>query len=138
MNRTRAYRYPPPLLLPLLLSRRYPADLERALSDQADQQLEARMAQLAAARSQMDNPQVIEQLIAQGEQAGQIPATATAEQKQQAAKAFMGRQLKQGDEQLQEQPRALPLTVNQRRFGGTGTAVVLAIGFVLVALVALL
>jgi hypothetical protein len=111
---------------------------DRALSDQADQQLEARKAQLAAARSQMDNPQVIEQLIAQGEQAGQIPATATAEQKQQAARAFMERQLKQADDQLQQQQRARDLTVNQRRYGGTGTAVVLAIGFVLVALVALL
>ena len=39
---------------------------------------------------------------------------------------------------LQQQQRARDLTVNQRRFGGTGTAVVLAIGFVLVALVALL
>jgi Flp pilus assembly protein TadB len=81
---------------------------------------------------------VIEQLIAQGEQAGQIPADATSEQKQQAAKAFMERQLQQADAQLQQQQRARDLTVNQRRFGGTGTAVVLAIGFVLVALVALL
>lgn len=111
---------------------------DQALSEQADQQLEARKAQLAAARSQMDNPQVIDQLIAQGEQAGQIPATATAEQKQQAAKAFMQRQLQQADDQLQQQQRARDLTVHQRRYGGTGTAVVLAIGFVLVALVALL
>jgi hypothetical protein len=111
---------------------------DRALSDQADQQLAARKGQLAMARAQMQNPQVIEQLIAQGEQAGQIPADATLEQKQQAAKAFMERQLQQADAQLQQQQRARDLTVNQRRFGGTGTAVVLAIGFVLVALVALL
>ena len=111
---------------------------DRALSDQADQQLAARKGQLAMARAQMQNPQVIDQLIAQGEQAGQIPADATPEQKQQAAKAFMERQLQQADAQLQQQQRARDLTVNQRRFGGTGTAVVLAIGFVLVALVALL
>ena len=111
---------------------------DRVLSDQADQQLAARKGQLAMARAQMQNPQVIEQLIAQGEQAGQIPADATPEQKQQAAKAFMERQLQQADAQLQQQQRARDLTVNQRRFGGTGTAVVLAIGFVLVALVALL
>ncbi|MCX5939969.1 MAG: HpsJ family protein [Cyanobium sp. LacPavin_0818_WC50_MAG_67_9] len=111
---------------------------DRALSDQADQQLAARKGQLAMARAQMQNPQVIDQLIAQGEQAGQIPADATADQKQQAAKAFMERQLQQADAQLQQQQRARDLTVNQRRFGGTGTAVVLAIGFVLVALVALL
>jgi hypothetical protein len=111
---------------------------DRALSDQADQQLAARKGQLAMARAQMQNPQVIDQLIAQGEQAGQIPADASPEQKQQAAKAFMERQLQQADSQLQQQQRARDLTVNQRRFGGTGTAVVLAIGFVLVALVALL
>jgi hypothetical protein len=111
---------------------------DRALSDQADQQLAARKGQLAMARAQMQNPQVIEQLIAQGEQAGQIPADASPEQKQQAAKAFMERQLQQADDQLQQQQRARDLTVNQRRFGGTGTAVVLAVGFVLVALVALL
>ncbi len=111
---------------------------DRSLSDQADQQLEARKAQLASARAQMENPQVIEQLIAQGEQAGQIPAGAPVAQKRQAAKAFMERQLKQADEQLQQQQRARDLTVNQRRFGGTGAAVVLAIGFALVALVALL
>jgi hypothetical protein len=111
---------------------------DRALSDQADQQLAARKGQLAMARSQMQNPQVIEQLIAQAEQAGQIPADASPEQKQQAAQAFMERQLQQADDQLQQQQRARDLTVNQRRYGGTGTAVVLAVGFVLVALVALL
>jgi hypothetical protein len=111
---------------------------DRALSDQADQQLAARKGQLAMARAQMQNPQVIEQLIAQAEQAGQIPADASPEQKQQAAKAFMERQLQQADDQLQQQQRARDLTVNQRRYGGTGTAVVLAVGFVLVALVALL
>lgn len=111
---------------------------DRALSDQADQQLAARKGQLAMARAQMQNPKVIEQLIAQAEQAGQIPADASPEQKQQAAKAFMERQLQQADDQLQQQQRARDLTVNQRRYGGTGTAVVLAVGFVLVALVALL
>jgi RNA 3'-terminal phosphate cyclase len=50
----------------------------------------------------------------------------------------MQRQLQQAEDQLQQQQRARDLTVNQRRYGGTGTAVVLAIGFVLLALVALL
>ncbi|MEY4800143.1 MAG: hypothetical protein RLZZ213_590, partial [Cyanobacteriota bacterium] len=57
---------------------------------------------------------------------------------QAAAKSFMQRQLQQAEDQLQQQQRARDLTVNQRRYGGTGTAVVLAIGFVLLALVALL
>jgi len=111
---------------------------DRSLSEQADQQLAARKGQLAMARAQLDNPQVIDQLIAQAAQAGQIPADATPEQQQAAAKSFMQRQLQQAEDQLQQQQRALDLTVNQRRYGGTGTAVVLAIGFVLLALVALL
>lgn len=111
---------------------------DRSLSEQADQQLAARKGQLAMARAQMDNPQVIDQLIAQAAQAGQIPADATPEQQQAAAKSFMQRQLQQAEDQLQQQQRARDLTVNQRRYGGTGTAVVLTIGFVLLALVALL
>ena len=128
------------ILLALALVVAVPVSIsgDRSLSDQADQQLAARKGQLEMARAQMDNPQVIDQLIAQAAQAGQIPADATPEQQQAAAKSFMQRQLQQAEDQLQQQQRARDLTVNQRRYGGTGTAVVLAIGFVLLALVALL
>lgn len=128
------------ILLALALVVAVPVSIsgDRSLSEQADQQLAARKGQLEMARVQMDNPQVIDQLIAQAAQAGQIPADATQEQQQAAAKGFMQRQLQQAEGQLQQQQRARDLTVNQRRYGGTGTAVVLAIGFVLLALVALL
>jgi len=128
------------ILLALALVVAVPVSIsgDRSLSEQADQQLAARKGQLAMARAQMDNPQVIDQLIAQAAQAGQIPADATPGQQQAAAKSFMQRQLQQAEDQLQQQQRARDLTVNQRRYGGTGTAVVLAIGFVLLALVALL
>ena len=128
------------ILLALALVVAVPVSIsgDRSLSEQADQQLAARKGQLAMARAQMDNPQVIDQLIAQAAQAGQIPPDATPEQQQAAAKSFMQRQLQQAEDQLQQQQRARDLTVNQRRYGGTGTAVVLAIGFVLLALVALL
>ena len=128
------------ILLALALVVAVPVSIsgDRSLSEQADQQLAARKGQLAMARAQLDNPQVIDQLIAQAAQAGQIPADATPEQQQAAAKSFMQRQLQQAEDQLQQQQRARDLTVNQRRYGGTGTAVVLAIGFVLLALVALL
>ena len=128
------------ILLALALVVAVPVSIsgDRSLSEQADQQLAARKGQLAMARAQMDNPQVIDQLIAQAAQAGQIPADATPEQQQAAAKSFMQRQLQQAEDQRQQQQRARDLTVNQRRYGGTGTAVVLAIGFVLLALVALL
>ena len=128
------------ILLALALVVAVPVSIsgDRSLSEQADQQLVARKGQLEMARAQMDNPQVIDQLIAQAAQAGQIPADATPEQQKAAAKGFMQRQLQQAEDQLQQQQRARDLTVNQRRYGGTGTAVVLAIGFVLLALVALL
>ena len=65
---------------------------DRTVSEQADQALMAQKGQLEMARAQLQNPQVVEQVIAQGERAGQIPASATAAQKQQAAKAFMDHQ----------------------------------------------
>jgi len=111
---------------------------DRALSDQANQALLAQSGQLAMARSQLENPQVIDQVILQGEQAGQIPASATDAQKQQAAKAFMDRQLSQADEQLKQAESRRDLAANQRRIGGIGTAVVLLVAFALLALVAVL
>jgi hypothetical protein len=111
---------------------------DRAISEQADQALMAQKGQLAMARAQMQNPQLIEQVIAQGERAGQIPATATPEQKQQAARAFMDRQLKQADDQLRQTERRRDLAVNQRRIGGVGTGVVLLVAFALLGLVAVL
>ena len=111
---------------------------DRTVSEQADQALMAQKGQLEMARTQLQNPQVVEQVIAQGERAGQIPASATEAQKQQAAKAFMDRQLSQADDQLKQAERRRDLAANQRRIGGLGTAVVLVVAFTLLALVAVL
>ena len=111
---------------------------DRTISEQADQALNAQKGQLEMGRSALQNPQFIQQVIAQGEQAGQIPATATEAQKQQAAKAFMDRQLKQAEDQLKQAERRRDLAANQRRIGGLGTAVVLLVAFTLLALVAVL
>jgi hypothetical protein len=110
---------------------------DRALSDQADQQLDARQGQLAMARSQLANPEAIDQFVDQAEQAGQLPRDASFEDKRKLVKQLMDRQLQQAEEQLAQQRQARDISVNQRRIGGTGTAVVLAVAFVLVALVAL-
>lgn len=110
---------------------------DRALADQADQQLAARQGQLAMARAQLANPEAIDQFVEQAEQAGQLPANASTEDKRKLVKQVMERQLQQADDQLKQQQKARDLTVNQRRIGGTGTAVVLAVAFVLVALAAL-
>ena len=109
---------------------------DRTISEQADQALMAQKGQLEMARAQLQNPQVIEQVIAQGEKAGQIPATATEAQKQQVAKSFMDRQLSQADEQLKQAESRRDLAANQRRIGGLGTAAVLLVAFTLLALVA--
>ena len=110
---------------------------DRAFLDQADQQLAARQGQLAMARAQLANPEALDQFVQQAEQAGQLPGNASEEDKRKLVKQVMERQLQQAEDQLKQQEKERDLSLNQRRFGGTGTAVVLAIAFVLVALAAL-
>lgn len=126
------------LALGLLLTIPVTISGDRSISDQANQALMAQKGQLAMARAQLQNPQVIEQVIDQGEKAGQIPLEASDAEKEQAAKAFMDRQLQQADEQLAQAERRRDLAANQRRIGGTGTAVVLLVAFALLAFVAVL
>jgi hypothetical protein len=111
---------------------------DRAVSDQANQALLAQRGQLEMAKAQLENPQVLEQVIAQGEQAGQIPATASDADKKKAAQSFMNRQLDQAEDQLKQAENRRDLAANQRRIGGTGTAVVLLVAFTLLAVVAVL
>ena len=111
---------------------------DRAADDQANQALLAQRGQLEMAKAQLENPQLIEQVVAQGVQAGQIPADASDADKKKAAQAFMNRQLAQAEEQLKQAESRRDLAANQRRIGGTGTAVVLLVAFALLALVAVL
>ena len=111
---------------------------DRAVSDQANQALLAQRGQLEMAKAQLENPQVIEQVIAQGVQAGQISADASDAEKKKAAQAFMNRQLSQAEDQLKQAESRRDLAANQRRIGGTGTAVALVVAFVLLALAAVL
>lgn len=108
------------------------------LSSQAEQSLISRRGQYEMAKQQSQNPEVVEQLVRQAEQSGQVPPQATEEQKLQAARGFIDRQLKQMEEQLKEAERANTMAVTQRRFGGTASAAVMAVAFTLVALAALL
>jgi uncharacterized membrane protein len=126
------------LALALLVAIPVGINADTALTNQANQALLAQQGQLAMARAQIQNPQVVEQLIEQGERAGQIPATASDADKQKAAKAFMDRQLQQAEGQLKQAERARDLASNQRRIGGTGGAIVLAVAFTLLALAAVL
>jgi acyl-CoA synthetase (AMP-forming)/AMP-acid ligase II len=108
------------------------------LSAQSEQALAAKRSQLEMAKQQSQNPQVVEQLVRQAEQSGQVPPQATEEQKLQAARGFIDRQLQQMEQQFKEAERANGLALNQRRYAGTGSAAVLAVAFTLVVLAALL
>ena len=127
-------------LLALALLAAIPVSLgaDRALSDQTNQALLAQRGQLEMAKAQLENPEVIEQVIAQGEQAGQISVEASDADKQKTARSFMERQLGQAETQLKQAETRRDLAVNQRRIGGVGTAVVLVVAFTLLALAAVL
>ncbi len=111
---------------------------DRTLTEQADQALTAKKGQVAMARTQMQNPQVIEQVVLQGERAGQIPPDAPEAQKKEAATRFINGQLQQAEGQIKEAQKARDLAANQRSIAGTGTALVMAIAFTLLALASVL
>lgn len=127
------------LALAMLVSVPISISGDRSLSDQADQQLQAGSAQVEMMRSQLQSatPEALDQLVQQADQAGQLPAQADAQQKRELVKQLMSNQIKRAEEQLDQQRKARDISVNQRRIGGTVSAVVLAVAFVLVALVAL-
>lgn len=118
--------------------------LETDLLAQVQQQdgaLAQQASQLEMQRQQVDDPAFADQLIAEAEQEGRIPADASDEEKKERAREFIDAQirpqLEQAEKQLAQARLGRDLAVQQRRFGGTGRAVVLAIAFALVALVAL-
>ena len=111
---------------------------DQSLSDQTNQSLQAQRGQLELAKAQLDNPKVLEQVIEQGVQNGQIPEAASDDEKKKAARAFMESQLQQAENQIKQAETRRDLALNQRRIGGTGTAVVLVIAFALLALAAVL
>jgi hypothetical protein len=107
---------------------------DRVLSDQGEQQLAAQRSQIEAAKTQLANPKAMEQLVTQLGQSGQLPPGGTAEQKLQLVKAQFASRVEQAEKQIEQAERARGLAVNQRRFGGTGSALVLAVAFTLLAL----
>jgi type VI protein secretion system component VasK len=129
------------ILLALALVAAVPVSIgaDRSVVDQADQQLAAAKGQVEMMRSQMASasPEALDQLVQQAEQAGQLPAQANAQQKRDLVKQLMAAQIKRAENQLQQQQRARDIGVNQRRIGGTVSAVVLLVAFVLVAVIAL-
>ena len=111
----------------------------QTLAGQADQTLDQKKGQLEMARQQSKEPEALKMLGENLGAAGQLAACRRLdEDKVKAAKQFVEGQMAQMDEQIQQAERQRNLAVNQRRFGGTFSAVVLAIAFALLALASVL
>lgn len=108
------------------------------LSGESDQTLEQQRGQLEMARQQSANPDNVKMLGNQLSQAGQLPADASEDDKIEAAQAFIDKQLEQMEQQIKQGERQRNLAVNQRRYGGTLSAVILAVAFLLLALTAVI
>lgn len=110
-------------------------------SQQQDAAIAQQTMQLEMQKQQVEDPGFVDQLIAEAEKEGRIPAGASDEEKKQRAREFIDSQirpqLEQAEQQVAQARFARDLAVQQRRFGVTGRAVALVIAFVLVAVVAL-
>ncbi|MCS5700937.1 HpsJ family protein [Cyanobium sp. FGCU-52] len=123
-------------LLAVLLTASLPIAFggDQILQQQADQQLAAKKGQLEMARQQSRDPALLQQLIRQAEASGQVPAGATDAQKTQSARAFIDRQLAQLEEQYKQTEQSSKVTISQRRYAGSGGAIVLIIAFTILCL----
>lgn len=107
---------------------------DQIMQQQTDQQLAAKKGQLEMARQQSQDPALVQQLIKQAEASGQVPATASEAQKNQSARAFIDRQLDQMEAQYKQVEQTSKVNLSQRRFAGSGGAVVLIIAFTILCL----
>ena len=102
------------------------------------QNLEQGRAAMKEARAFRDDPEQVASLGEQLAQAGQLAADATDEDKQRAAKTMIDEQITQMETQLKRVESHQTRESRQRLIGGTATAVVLAVAFVLLALTAVI
>jgi len=123
-------------LLAVLLTASLPIAFggDQILQQQSDQQLAAKKGQLEMARQQSRDPALLQQLIKQAEATGQVPPGATEAQKTQSARAFVERQLSQLEEQFKQAEQTSKVTLSQRRYAGSGGAIVLIVAFTILCL----
>ena len=109
------------------------------LSGESDQALEQQKGQLEMMRDRAAavTPEDLKMLGNQLAQSGELPADASDEDKSKAAQAYIGNQVEQFEQQFQQRQLQKNLVVNQR-FGGTLSAVILAVAFLLLALAAVI
>ena len=102
------------------------------------QNIEQGRAAMKEARAFRDNPEQVASLGEQLAQAGQLAADASKDDKQRAAETMIDEQISQMATQLKRMESQKNRESRQRLIGGTATAVVLAITFVLLALTAVI
>jgi hypothetical protein len=102
------------------------------------QNIEQGRAAIKEARAFRDNPEQVASLGEQLAQAGQLAADASKDDKQRAAETMIDEQISQMATQLKRVESQKNRESRQRLIGGTATAVVLAIAFVLLALTAVI
>ena len=102
------------------------------------QNLEQGRAAMKEARAFRDDPEQVASLGEQLAQAGQLAYDATKEDKQRAAETMIDEQITQMETQLKRVESQQTRESRQRLIGGTATAVVLAVAFVLLALTAVI
>ena len=102
------------------------------------QNIEQGRAAMKEARAFRDNPEQVASLGEQLAQAGQLAADASKDDKQRAAETMIDEQISQMATQLKRVESLKNRESRQRLIGGTATAVVLAIAFVLLALTAVI
>ena len=102
------------------------------------QNIEQGRAAIKDARAFRDNPEQVASLGEQLAQAGQLAADASKDDKQRAAETMIDEQISQMATQLKRVESQKNRESRQRLIGGTATAVVLAIAFVLLALTAVI
>lgn len=123
-------------LLAVVLTASLPVAIggDQIMQQQSDQQLAGKKGQLEMARQQSQDPALVQQLIKQAEASGQVPANASEAQKTQSARAFIDRQLDQMETQFKQAEQTSKVSLSQRRFAGSGGAVVLIIAFTILCL----
>ncbi len=107
-------------------------------SNQANQSLNQRKLQLQLAHKQSQTPAVQEVVIEQLVKKGQLSSNATGEEKEAASREFMNRQLSYLSREITKAEAQTRFAVNQRWLGGTFSALVLFVAFLLLAFTAVL
>ena len=102
------------------------------------QNIEQGRAAMKEARAFRDNPEQVASLGEQLAQAGQLAVDASKDDKQRAAETMIDEQISQMATQLKRVESQKNRESRQRLIGGTASAVVLAIAFVLLALTAVI